>query len=201
MINFIDVGANSGGVTDQFIKIANRLKLDYKCYLFECQDEMVKLLREKYEDNPQVVIIDSAISNVNGTIKLYASKRSLGHSIFKDKVNVNENKFQIVSSIRLSDWLKTNINESDFNILKSNIEAANYYLYNDIIDTKTYKYIDIHLGNQCNDVRKIPSLADKVDDFFKKIEDHDIKLYYYSNSKYGKRGGNVDLETLIKDRI
>ena len=75
-------------------------------------------------------------------------------------------------------------------------------MFHDLIDTNTYKYIDIFCGNQANDVNKIPELADKKDAFFKKISDAGIELHYFSNTKYGtKKGGNVDLEQMLRRLI
>ena len=77
-----------------------------------------------------------------------------------------------------SEWLKeNNIELNDcFNILKLNIEGAEWHLMNDIIDNDLNQYFSLFLGS-C-DIHKIGEMMDKDEEFSLLLEQNNINLVY-----------------------
>lgn len=176
-INFFDIGMCSGQSTDFFIEIINDLKIKkYTVYGFEPYYKNYIECTKKYKKNSKIKVLNLAISNENKKEKIYTSKIKRGHSLFCDKNNIiNINQYQKVSGIKFSDWFLKNINKFDFNIIHVNIEGAEYYFFNDVIDNKTYKFINLFFG-EFKDLKKVESLKKEYEPLKKKIEQHGIKV-------------------------
>ena len=178
MINIFDLGANKGQSTDYFSEIMNQLKIDdYMIYDFEPYSEHYEYINKKYKNNNKVICLNLAISNSNKKEKIYIASTNLGHSIFPDKHNiVNVNNFIEINSILFSDWFNKNINKKDINIVLINIEGAEYYFFNDIIDNNIKQNILLFYGS-IEDPKKIKSLKPHLQNFYKKINDNNIIMY------------------------
>jgi len=197
MINIFDLGMNKGQCTELLIGIMKELKInDYCIYGFEPNNENFNFCEKKFK-NEKVKCLKLGISKEKTKLKLFKSDTvdRCGDSIFGDKGNCDETNYEIISVIKFSDWFNENINQEDFNIVKTNIEGAEYFFYNDVIDTGVYKSINIFCGMN-NDPQKIPSLSSKLDAYYKKIEDHGIVVHRFADLATNKP--NFDLSSLIK---
>ena len=200
-INYFDFGLYRGTelrwITED---IFPRLNIkNYKAYGFEVCGEYADGLSRHFINNEKVDIINRAIGDHRGTIKLYYSANSVGHSIFDTKNNVDKNKYEIVESIKFSDWVLENVGDfkTSFNILKVNIEGAEWHLFNDLCNSGLNKYIHIFCG-QGHDVDRVGELEEKVQDYYKLIEDNNIKLYRFTEWKPHK---NDNIERIIKEQV
>ena len=187
---FYDLGAFNGEESFNMRKIFQELNIEqYEIHTFEpCTDSYnnVKKLLSVLEDS-RVHVHQLAISNKNMDIPLYYSfpGNEVGHSIFASKNNVDSNKYEMVKGVKFSDWLKENVSdlETSFNILKFNIEGAEYFLLKELIDTGLLKYFKIICGDPY-DVLKIGDLQGRINSHnenIKKIFEH-LKMEIFSFS-------------------
>ena len=120
---------------------------------------------KKYNNFKNTKTYNVAISDTHkSTCKLYfSSGNDLGHSIHSTKNNILNDKFCEVPTIKFSEWLKdNNIDLKDsLNIVKINIEGAEWEFFNDIVNSKINQYIHIYCGAG-HDVEKFLDLLKMV---------------------------------------
>ena len=150
-INYFDLGLHLGQELDWFVNgIFPELKIDnYTAHGFEACEEYCSECENKYNNHPKVNIHHLAISNKNEPVKLYYSEHPMGHSVFDSKKNIRQSKeFEEVQGIKFSDWLRSNVPdfEQDINMIKINIEGAEWYLINDMVENDMVKDFDIFFG-------------------------------------------------------
>ena len=203
-INYYDLGAHCGEeaklMHGYFEKMSIGRDIVYKIHAIEADKGFAGWL---FSDTAQYnrrtwQVYNFAISDRSGPVKLYHSEdyRSVknkdgvleltggnGNSIFASKSNVTD-KYNIVPGIPFSLFLE---NESPdfrdcFNILKVNIEGAEWHLFNDLIKNDLVKYFHIFCGDGY-DIEKIGELSDKVDEYYKMLKDNNIKIYRFTEHK------------------
>jgi len=101
----------------------------------------------------------------------------VGNSIFRTKNNVTD-EYEEVKGIIFSKWLKENVPdyEEHFNILKVNIEGAEWHLFNDMVDNDMLQYFPVILGAG-HDVDKVSELDS--DKYWKLIKDNNINIHRF----------------------
>lgn len=194
-INYFDLGLHKDAAEiDMFINICKKNQLEYNIYGFEAHPEYCLDLVKKYSENKKINIINKAISNTNGFTDLYISEgnKGEGNSIFKTKRNVNPNNFVKVETILFSDWLNKNVPnfEKENNILRFNIEGAEWYLINDLNNTGLLKNFKIILGSN-SDLFKVNELKNNIKAYEAILKNNNItikkftKLHQKTNCKLG----------------
>tara|TARA_R100001129_G_scaffold90950_1_gene62014 strand:- start:2068 stop:2706 length:639 start_codon:yes stop_codon:yes gene_type:complete len=188
-INYFDLGLYKAVELGWMVnKILPSLDVqDYSVYGFEACKEYYKIVSKKFSKNSKVSINHLAIANEEKTIRLYHSPNRLGHSIYSTKRHVNPKSFEDVPAMRFSHWLKeNNIDlQTSFNIMKVNIEGAEWPLFQDLVDNDIVKHIDIFCGAG-NDVKKVKELDSIVEDYFKLLEDNNIEIHRFSGHRPSK---------------
>jgi len=171
---------------------------DYKIYGFDACKQYADRLSKIYEDNDRVTIINKAVVDEPKMVKLYHAANHVGHSVFSTKRNVSEN-YEEVEGIVFSDWLKENVKgyQMAFNILKVNIEGAEWYLFNDLVKSGVHENIDVYCG-QGHDVEKVGELEDKVEAYYQLLKDNDIGLYRFTEYLPHE---NDDIISVIKEKM
>jgi FkbM family methyltransferase len=172
---------------------------NYKCYGFEASKQFADINEDMYRRNDDVTIIQKAISDThNGTTKLYYMNPEIqpgqvGMSIFESKIDASED-YEEVETIKFSEWLTENVPtyQEDFNILKVNIEGAEYHLFKDMVDNDILKYFPTIIGAG-HDVEKVSELDSN--EYWKLIKDNNINLKRYCSNHKPER--NVDIIPLI----
>tara|TARA_R100000664_G_scaffold20070_1_gene29281 strand:- start:11446 stop:12069 length:624 start_codon:yes stop_codon:yes gene_type:complete len=199
-VNFFDLGSYMGVEADWMVSnIFPMLGItDYNIYCFEACRKYAKRLTKIYESNQNVEVINKAVVDKPGTIKLYYSPNRVGHSVFSTKNNVTS-EYEEVEGIVFSDWVKENVEdyEKSFNVLKVNIEGAEWYLFNDLFNSGLHKEIDIYCG-QGHDLHKIGELEDKIQEYYTLLEENGVHLHRFTEFRPHQ---NVDLYTLIKEKM
>ena len=106
-------------------------------------------------------------------------------------------EFENVSSIVFSNWLKDNIPDlnSSINILKVNIEGAEYHLFKDLEESDMLKYFDVFCGKG-EDVYKIPELSNIFEEHTARLKNNRIEIHRFSDWKPER---NVNLKKIIED--
>ena len=199
-LNYFDLGLYRGEELDWMVNhILPSLGIkNYHAYGFEACFEYYLKLKEKYKNNNKITIIHGAISKNDNKIKLFYAPNLLGHSIYSTKNNVTE-KYEEVNGIVFSNWIKENVInfEKDFNIMKVNIEGAEWDLFNDIVKNSLNKHIKIFCGAG-HDVEKIGELSDKVDEYYDLLKKNKIILHRFTEWKPHL---NVDIRNIILEEI
>lgn len=198
-VNYFDLGLHKDAAeVDMFISVCNKNGFDYAVYGFEAHPDYCVDLVKKYSDNEKVKIFNKAISNKNGVTELYIAEKNEGegNSIFRTKNNVNPDNFIKVDSILFSDWLKKNVPhfETENNILRFNIEGAEWYLVNDLNDNKILKSFKIVVGSK-TDIPKVKELSKNLNDYEKILRQNNITIGRFVKNKPRM---NCDLGSLIK---
>jgi FkbM family methyltransferase len=199
-IYYYDFGLWKGTEIDWMVNIVfPELNItDYKIYGFEACKSYADILKEKYRHNDRVEIINKAVVDKPRSVNLYHAQNKVGHSVFSTKRNVSSN-YEQVEGIVFSDWLKENVkaHKIAFNIIKVNIEGSEWYLFNDLVDSGINKYIDVYCG-QGHDVEKVEELSDKVDDYYKLLEDNNIHLHRFTEYLPQE---NDDIIKIIREKL
>lgn len=199
-VNYFDLGLYKGTEIKWMTeKIFPKLGIEnYSAYGFEACRKYSKGVSNYYNSNKRVQIEHLAIASEEKVIRLYHSANSVGHSIYSTKNNVQQSKFEETPAIRFSEWAKQNdINfKSSFNIMKVNIEGAEWPLFQDLASTGIIKDIDIFCGAG-HDVKKVTELHEIVDDYYKLLEEHNVHLYRFTEHKPYK---NDDLAKIIRKK-
>lgn len=117
----LDIGANIGYYTLIFSKLVGE---HGKVFAFEPDPANFVLLRRNVEENgyKNVVLINKAVSDRNGKIKLFLSENNLAdHRIYDSH---DGRRFVEVESIKLDDYFEKN--GIKINFIKMDIEGAEY---------------------------------------------------------------------------
>ena len=159
---------------------------NYRVYGFEANKENCEYVKNRFKDDGRFSIHHKAIANENKVGPLYhgyndKGRRYCSDSIFKDKVNVRDNDFELVEYISFSDWLNQNVLDLrlTFNILKFNIEGAEGYLMRGLADAGLIGVFDIYCGAS-PDMPKIKSLRADYTKYQKLLNEYNIKMYWFA---------------------
>jgi len=170
---------------------------NYHIYGFEACKQYADSLKKKYGDNKKVTIVNKAIAGSSKKMKLYYAENALGHSIFSTKRNVSETKYEEVEGVVFSKWLEENVPDFNlaFNIVKVNIEGAEWFLFNDLIKNDLNKHIKAYTGSG-HDVEKIGELEDGVEEYYKLLKENGIHIHRFTEWKPHL---NADIKKIIKN--
>ena len=194
VINYFDLGLfKSGEELKKAYNLFTEKKYNFQIFGFECCKEYYDLNEEIFKDYKNTNIYNLAVSDIdNKEIKLYYSKCIAGHTIYEDK---NEAKFggltgtfEIVKTTKISNF----INKENINILRMNIEGAEYNVIKDLINSNLLEHIDIILTvDWFKDITKIKSI--NMNDF-----NELIKNYNFIHINYAKKNWITELEKNIE---
>ena len=205
-INFFDLGSFDGMESKIILDVFEELNIDdFRVYAFEpCLDSFNKI-KNLIGENNNVVLVNAGISDKNDKSKLYHSfsGNEVGHSIFSTKNNVFENDYEEIDVVKFSDWCnKENVLVSEcLNIIKFNIEGAEWHLINDLIDSNLIQHIHIFCGDGI-DIYKIAELNKFVDDYELKLKKFNINIIPFSAQGYENEISRVsDEKNILKNKI
>ena len=163
---------------------------DYQAYGIEASKPYATAITERYNANPRVQIDHLAIAGEETTVRLYHSPNLLGHSIYSTKNNVLQDKYEDVEAMRFSEWIKkNNIDlEGSYNIMKVNIEGAEWPLFQDMVENDLVKHIDIFCGADGDhegrhDIEKVGELKPIAEDYYSLLKEHNIEIHRFTEWK------------------
>lgn len=159
----IDCGANVGIITQIFAQKGAVV------YSFEPHKGCFDILTKKFAANPKVHIYNKGVLDKNSTMKLYKFEYhdydeiffSQGASMFKSNKEIDSNAYDVVEVINLIEFIKS-LNR-DIDILKLDVEGAEFCILELLINEKLYKNIK-HILVETHDetIPEIRELAAKV---------------------------------------
>lgn len=161
--------------------------ITYTAYGIEAHPEYAGAIDRKYKDNPNVKIFNKAISNESfKTTKLYISdvNGGLGNSIFKTKNNVNTAAYVEIETTTFSNWLienKIDLSNS-INILKSNIEGAELFLWEDFKKNDLRQHFHIFCGHPSHDIYKVKELSDQIQNYTSLLKDLNLDFVFFCHT-------------------
>jgi FkbM family methyltransferase len=163
----IDCGANVGDYTIVLAKTGATV------FAFEPDPVAVQVLKDRLSSFPNVTVLNKAVSNVAGSVKLFLHKNreadpllaSTGSSLLASKTNVDIENYVEVEAVRFSDFIAS---IGSIRILKMDIEGHEIEVINDMIDSGTIHqvqaaFVELH-------DRKNPQLAESTDRLRQRIE-------------------------------
>ena len=157
--NFVDLGANYG-ISSIFF-----MEKSIKCYLVDADTRMIKLLKSNFDKNSNNKVMHQAIYSHDGVIDFFEdSECSMVSSI--SEINVNnkvENRTKnIVSCITPNTLIENYIDEDYIDLMKIDIEGAEYDLFNEITDENLSKVNNFLIEYHNNDDYRILEIIKKL---------------------------------------
>lgn len=185
----LDIGANIGYFTLIFAKIVGE---EGKVFAFEPDPTNFSLLKKNVEINgyQNVILIQKAVSNKTGKIKLYLSEENLaGHRIY----NLHGDRKSIeIEAIQLDDYFENYNGKIDF--IKMDIEGAEGQaiqgMFNLLKKNKTVKIVTefLPIALKISGIEPI--------EYLKMLIEHGFKLYHINEQK--NRIEPVDIPKLLE---
>lgn len=115
----VDVGSNKGEYTDFFLK---KIKSTGKIYTIELEPSNSEFLKQKYQHLQNVVIINKAISDIDGFVTFYIGEHNTLHNILGYDTSYRKSDLGgEIESIRLDTLLHL---EKKIKLIKIDVEGA-----------------------------------------------------------------------------
>lgn len=196
MINYFDLGLYKDALemSNMNDDIIPKYGIPYHMYGFEANPEYADSAKKKFSKYKDISIHNIAISSEDKPLKLYLSSGK-GDSIYDSKININKKKFITVPGMKFSSFVKENKIklQGAINIVKINIEGAEWDFFNDIIDNDILKHITIFIGRG-HDPHKIQKFIDdgtniKYDNLLKS---NNITIHRYCGEYPFHKNFNID---------
>lgn len=205
MINYFDLGLYKDALEmEQLANIISKYNISfnipYKMYGFEANPDFANAAKQKFSSNPNISIHNLAICNEDKQVQLFLSGGK-GDSIYESKFSKKTKKITVQGK-KFSSFIKeNNINlDNNINIVKINIEGAEWDFFNDIINSGIHKYISIYIGRG-HDPHKIEEFIKNGTNikYDQLLKDNNIKIQRYCGEYPFEK--NFDIEGFIRKEI
>tara|TARA_R110002126_G_scaffold280677_1_gene428206 strand:- start:8775 stop:9386 length:612 start_codon:yes stop_codon:yes gene_type:complete len=194
---FFDLGLFDGKEIDMFLSDVKDLDLDYEVHGFEAHPIYADRIADRFADNPKVHIHNRAISDKTEMVKLYIERTGHGNSIYPTKNNIDINNYVEAKAISFAEWIEDNIIDfkDSYNILRFNIEGAEFALFKQLVEKDLLKYFNVVLGSHEQDMLKVDELKEYHGEYVKLLVENNIKVKPYCFTL----DFNVSLTKIISD--
>jgi len=193
-VNYFDLGLCRGEEV-QYVrtKLFPRLGItDYTIHGFEPTSKICAKVAAKYAKQPNIHIHQLAVGESNSTRPLYwgeARKRlpkrryaPKANSLYSTKVNVGS-EFESVECVALSSWIPANVPDfaDSFNILRMNIEGAEWVVMQDLVERGLHKHIQVFCGAKAGvDILKVTELKQYHGAYMQLLADNGIVIHEFT---------------------
>ncbi len=210
LVRYFDLGAHKGGEITRMRKLLAQepLVTDYAMHAFEAHPGLARRMRLRYTFNNNIHIEQCALGSSDGECTLFLNRNLVGSSIYSGKNNIIPGREVTVPSRKLSDYLDTELPKDwtqDFNIIKSNIEGAEWEVWHDLLDNDLVKHFNLWLGPSegygawAEDFRKIKGMEDKTELLRASFERESV--YVHRFSCFDKKIANSDIPRILHDAL
>ena len=155
-IHFIDCGANTGQSVKwaiqkygkKIFKIDSfeRLTKNYKTLVENCTKYTTDLnLRNNINEAIEINLHKYGVWVEDGTVPFFIDpdEAKTGSSLFNRKFRAyGSSETENIKVINLAEWIKQNVSDKNFNVLKLDIEGAEYVVINQLLNKKLHDIID-----------------------------------------------------------
>jgi FkbM family methyltransferase len=149
----VDVGSHEGLYTSFFLE---KIKNTGKVYSIELSNSTFEVLRKNVSRFNNIILMNCAISNVDGQIKYYESKKNHLNNIMGHDVLYNKQEMKgVITSMRLDTLLK---NEKKIKLVKIDVEGAEHLVLEGmekIVDRIEYILVECHLNEYWGVIKDI----------------------------------------------
>ena len=140
---------------------------DYVIHAFEPCAASFATVQRTLLGQQHVKLHRAGVAESDGRVPLYHSTPAnpMGHSIYATKNNVRARDFEMIRVVQFSRWLGENVPDlrKSCNVLKFNIEGAEYALLRDLRRAELSSAFRIVCGDAC-DVRKVRELLSSLEE-------------------------------------
>lgn len=159
------------------LKACVGLPVTLKIYGIEANPTYIKDLRARFSSFDNVQILCYAITDKESHVDLYLSPKSKGHgnSIFRTKNNVTDKSLPAIGMPLTKLIDNGTIELSELNILKFNIEGAEYLLMKDLINNQLQSLFHIYCGAP-SDMHKVAEIAHLQSAYLATLKSYNIQV-------------------------
>ena len=139
---FLDCGANRG---QSIVGAKKQFGIDTEVYSFEAVTVLYNKLVDKWKDDLKVKLYNNAVWDKVDKVKIYISTEwSDASTLYLEKFDrkIDQDLYNEVDSIDLSDFIKNNFTPEDYIILKLDIEGAEYDVLYHLAQTGVLSYVN-----------------------------------------------------------
>lgn len=205
-LNYFDLGMHEGQEIALFLEAIKDLSFlrSVNVYGIEASPQTFAKAVSKFHDEGRVRFhfFNFAVGSSEGVADLYLHPSSLGHSLYADKRGVTEAKIKVLT-MRFSVFLKQIEGlPGAVNILKANIEGAEWDLLQDLAEHKLLSLFNLYLSSsegQFSDIGKIPSLVNQNSPVRSRqiLDAHHVQVRRFCFKQSNQ--ANVDLAKAIRE--
>lgn len=142
---FLDIGGHIGESIRKFYREVVDAD-EYEIYTFEPDPSSYQLLDKMFYEMKNLVIENACLGKEAGMVDFYRGKVNYGEggTLVRNKVTgkIDYSKPIKVECINIAEWVRNNINEGDYFIVKMNIEGGEYDLMEILLDEDLTGHID-----------------------------------------------------------
>lgn len=166
-INYVELGAHKGTTIKQFLSIVKGTSDDIHVYGIEGHPDFLKECEDGLKGEKNIHLYNFLVHSYDGVGKLYIGENKPsgeGCSIYDTKNNILLDEYIEVETKRLSTWLEENPLPEGVNIIRANIEGAEWEVVHDMAEHDLFDTFQIYTGNQDYwtwDFQKVGELHDK----------------------------------------
>ena len=158
--NYVDIGANYGMSSILFVE------KEIKTYMVEADQSNIEILNSMWSKNSKIKIIDKAVSSVDGEIIFYESPGigSVVSSLYENDANGNnlDRREVRVQSITPNTLIDELIDEEEIDLMKIDIEGAEYDFFETITNENLRKIKRIIVEYHNNDNYRAMNILEKL---------------------------------------
>lgn len=209
-IRYFDLGAHTGGEIARMRRILKRepLATGWEIHAFEAHPRLARRCRWRFGLDSRVRVAPVALGRREGTCTLHLNRNLVGSSIYEGKCNVIPGKQIDVPCMRLSRYLSETLPPDwtqSFNIIKSNIEGAEWEVWHDLEEARLVPAFDLWLGAReghdgwTEDFPKVAGMAGKVDELTAAFKAAGIYVYRFSS--FDRRIPNSDVASVLREAL
>ncbi len=137
-MKFVDCGSHCG---ESVVFAKEMFGSDVTIYAFEPIPSLASELKQYWCGDPNITVIEAAVSNISGTANFYLSREfTNGSSLISTKLTGNlaiDCPIQVVT-VRLADWISANYVEGEEMYVKLDVEGAEFIVLPDLFYSRQY---------------------------------------------------------------